>query len=563
MSDLANIVHSSAWPYLVEVHQRLKVSIDLVDSTLTSVLSAGDRSLADGERVFELFDEPVRLAIARSMNTQQPEQFTIDGATVICAPLAGRGGEAAGAILLTSRAQQRSSSRGGSSKLARIGTWLASAVSLHLSSTGRLDTSELDRFSSLYRLLKHAMTTGSEREVIRTFVEALAFWQDAESFAYVANLNGQFVLDLALPGSDRATVPPMIEADRVAGDLTTARPAPADLDAMGFHGTDVIFSRAGRDSSSDWLIAVCDAIDPRAEARVAVYAEAVSQALGEMAAVQSTRLTWALLQHLLPSTASSEAAARGAIEELAGAIRGRAYLSVSRQDGARLLTIGEAADIVSPPVPTRDPRVLTLSIDLPPPYRAVLGVIRDGDTPLTRRDELLVRSTVSTLAAWLPSAAPRLPVERERRTGQRSFDQIIEQQASTIMAGGHPVSIIVISLGNEPAQIAAAQECVAQLRRLLRPTDMAGRLLSGHIGVVLPDTPEDGASIVADRVHELVTSSDDFALFPNASIGFASRAPGAAAPSLSLLLEAWARMGAKHAKGRVPASVSSGPILAS
>ena len=122
MSDLANIVHSSAWPYLVEVHQRLKVSIDLVDSTLTSVLSAGDRSLADGERVFERFDEPVRLAIARSMNTQQPEQFTIDGATVICAPLAGRGGEAAGAILLTSRAQQRSSSRGGSSKLARIGT---------------------------------------------------------------------------------------------------------------------------------------------------------------------------------------------------------------------------------------------------------------------------------------------------------------------------------------------------------------------------------------------------------------------------------------------------------
>ena len=399
--------------------------------------------------------------------------------------------------------------------------------------------------------------------MIRAFVEALAVWQDAESFAYVAGLNGQFVLDLALPGSDRTTVPPMIDAERVAGDLMTARPAPADLDAMGFHCSDVILSRVGRDSSSDWVIVICDAIDPRAEARIAVYAEAVAQALGEMTAVQSTRLTWALLQHLLPSTASPDAAARGAIEELAAAVGGRAYLSVSRQDGARLLTIGEAAGIVSSQVPTRDPRGLTMSIDLPAPYRAVIGVIREGEAPLTRRDELLVQSTASTLAAWLPSAAPRLPIERERRTGRRTFDQIVEQHAEMIMAGGHPVSIIVISLGNEPEQIAAAQACVAHVRRLLRPTDVAGRLSSGHIGVVLPDTPEDGASIVAERVHELVTSSVDFGLFPDASIGFASRSPGPGAPSLSLLLEAWARMSARDAKGRVPASAASGPILAS
>jgi len=131
-----------------------------------------------------------------------------------------------------------------------------------------------------------------------------------------------------------------------------------------------------------------------------------------------------------------------------------------------------------------------------------------------------------------------------------------------IMADGQPVSIIVISLGSKPEQIAAAQACVAHVRGLLRPTDMAGRLSSGHIGVVLPDTPEDGASVVADRVHELV-ASNVAGLFPNASIGIASRSPGSAAPSLSLLLEAWARMSAREAKGRTPASSSSGPILAS
>jgi hypothetical protein len=554
MSDLSNIVHNSVWPYLLEVHRRLKVSIELVDENLTPLLSSqGDRSLLDAGRAFDRIEEPFKEAIARSMQSLQPEVLGLETSPAVCVPVIGRAGVAVGAVLVTSTVVPRTSDRDGAAKLVRIGTWLAGAVSRQLNASARMDTSELDRFSSLYRLLKQAAASGSEREVMRVFVEALAVWQDAESWAYVVDLTGRYVLDVALPGSDRTSVPAVIEGDRFTPGQSTPQLSPVDLESMGFR-SDAIMSRVRSQSSSDWLIVVCDSIDPSSSARIGIYSDAVGQILGEMTAVESTRLTWAQLQHLLSGADVPETAARGAIAELEAAIDGRACLIVSMLDGARLLAIGSAAELSSMPVPTRMSHALTLPIDVPPPYRAVLAATRDVRPPLTRRDELLVQSTASTLGAWLPGAAPRLPIEADRRTGRRSFDQIIEQHAKMAMSSGQPVSIIIISLGADAAhRDAAAQACVAHVRSLLRPNDMAGRLSSGHICVILPDTPEDGASVVAERVHKLIVSNVDFSSFPNASLATASRSPDAMhSSSPSLIVEAWTKMGAKDPADRNP-----------
>ena len=61
------------------------------------------------------------------------------------------------------------------------------------------------------------------------------------------------------------------------------------------------------------------------------------------------------------------AQARGAIDELASSVDGRACLIVSRLDGARVLTIGDATELSSLPVPTRTSQALTMPIDLPEP----------------------------------------------------------------------------------------------------------------------------------------------------------------------------------------------------
>lgn len=415
-------------------------------------------------------------------------------------------------------------------------------MEMHLPSIAHADTTEFQQLSSLYRLLKRAVATRSEREILRTFVEALAVWQDAESMAYIGDVTGRFVLDVSLPGSDRSSVPRMLDSHQIPDDMTTVRLPPAEREAIGFHGpTDVILSRVSGRATSEWVIASRAPTDSLAEARLAVYVEAVSQALTEMSAVESSRLTWAMLQHLLPTTDAIDRAAQGAVDALGAAIDGEIYVAVARGDGSRVLTIGEPKDVGLLAGPTRTPTVLTLPIDVPLPFVAAIGVRRKTDVPLAGREERLLQSAASTLGAWLSMVAPRLPARTERRTGPRSFDHLVEQQARDAHAEEKEFSVMVVVLGPDPPEHHVTHACVAQIRGQLRPSDMAGRLSSGHIGVALPDTPPDGATVVADRLRQLIRSDLGFGVFPQASVIFPNPSAGLSATE-NQLREAYARV---------------------
>jgi hypothetical protein len=415
-------------------------------------------------------------------------------------------------------------------------------MEMHLSSVAHTDTTEFQQLSSLYRLLKRAVATRSEREILRTFIEALAIWQDAESLAYVCDVTGRFVLDVSLPGSDRSSVPLVLDGDQIPDDMTTMRLPPADREALGFHGpTDVILSRIRGRATSEWMIASRAPADSLAEARLAVYVEAVSQALTEMTAVESSRLTWAMLQHLLPTTDAVDRAAQGALDALASAIDGEIYLAVSRDDGSRVLTIGDPKDIVLLAAPMRSPSVLTIPVDVPAQFISAIGVRRTSDRPLAGREERLLQSAASTLGAWLGMVAPRLSTRNERRTGPRSFDQLVEQAAREAQAQEKDFSLVFVLLCPDAPDQHITRACVAQIRGQLRPSDMAGRLSSGYIGVVLPDTPPDGATVVAERLRQLVKGDLGFGEFPQASVLSATPSAGLSTAE-SQLREVYARV---------------------
>jgi hypothetical protein len=395
-------------------------------------------------------------------------------------------------------------------------------MELHLSSIAHGDTTEFRQLSSLYRLLKRAVATRSEREILRTFIEALAVWQDADSLAYVADVTGQYVLDVTLPGSDRTSAPATIDAEQIAGDLTTFRLPPAEREALGFQGsTDVMLSRVRGRATSDWIVASCAPVDSIAEARLAVYVEAVSQSLTEMASVESSRLTWAMLQHLLPTTDSIDRSAQGAMEALTYAASAEAFFAVARNDGTRVLTAGDARDVDVLAPPARKSRLLMLPVDVPPPLVASIGVRRASETPLAGREERLLQSAASTLSAWLHMIAPKLATRSERRSGIRSFDQLLQQKTRDARETDKVMSVMIVVLAPDPPAHDVRRACVTQIRGQLRPEDIAGELSSGHIGVLLPDTPPEGASVVAERLKHFVKAGLGFGSFPQASVVFA------------------------------------------
>lgn len=67
-------------------------------------------------------------------------------------------------------------------------------------------------------------------------------------------------------------------------------------------------------------------------------------------------------------------------------------------------------------------------------------------------------------------------------------------------------------------------ELSLRLREILRPTDMVGRLGGDEFAILLPDTDEEGAKIVADKVHKMLEPSfylENMAFSVAASLGIA------------------------------------------
>jgi hypothetical protein len=94
--------------------------------------------------------------------------------------------------------------------------------------------------------------------------------------------------------------------------------------------------------------------------------------------------------------------------------------------------------------------------------------------------------------------------QSERRSAHRPFHAWIERLASqTIEEGGH-AAVIVISIPDEDARPEYIQAQVVKVRNDLRPSDFAGGLAVGEIGVLLRDTAADQAAAVSARLEKLL-----------------------------------------------------------
>ncbi len=391
--------------------------------------------------------------------------------------------------------------------------------------TVHANAAELQQLSSFYRLLNQAAAARSEREIIRVLVEALAVWQDVESWAYFADVTGRFVLDVSLPGSDLARVPTFIDQSRLPiGVSTPAKVSLSELEALGFTGfPQLLISRIQVRGATDWLVVTDDHGDADGAARLGVYVQAVVQTLSEADAIHASRLTWAMLEHLLPAGDSLVHAAQGALDALASSVDAAVWLTVVSKDGAPMLTAGDFMSVLARPVPTRAPGVLVIPVDIAGPHHATIGVRRLDDRLLTGRDEQLLRLAASTLSTWLSGAIDRLSTENERREHPHPFDQVLKRHIDDAMVHGQDISVIVVSLGPDLPRADVVHDYVARIRRELRPADMAGRLSSGLIGVFLPGTTAGHARVVIERLRHILDADPNSGM--RASIALA-RLPG-------------------------------------
>lgn len=407
----------------------------------------------------------------------------------------------------------------------RVGSWLAAALDAQVA-TGTADTRQLSQVSSLFKLLNDAAGRGSERDVITAFVEALTVWDDVESWAYRADVTGRFTLDVFLPGSDRAVAPDGIDLASIHGEGSAVRLSAVERVRIGFARADeVAIARVQRQGATQWLIATLGSGDPAYVSRLGIYTEVLSQVLSEVTAAECSRLTWAMLQHFVAQPDALGRAAQGAMTELAATIDAPVGFAVWRSDGSRTLAAGDAADALTDPQPVTQAGFLVRSVSIAAPYAAAIGVSCRPERLLSLRDQQLLETAASTMSAWLVAVARGLASSLERRHG-RSLEEIVDQHTKDAELRRQTISVIVLSGVSQLWSPHVVQAWVTFLRGHLRGTDLAGRLSSGDVGILLLDTPVEGAHIVARRIRQFIVASARSERVPPVKIGVASRAPG-------------------------------------
>src|SRR5205823_14282260 len=112
--------------------------------------------------------------IAHSLTSAAPTLID-DGPRVSCTPIV-IGGAVAGAVLVGADDSQRLGDR----ELARAGSLIANAIEDEFARPSREAGGSLHKISAFYQLLHAAIASGSDREVVRTFAEAVSVWDDIE-----------------------------------------------------------------------------------------------------------------------------------------------------------------------------------------------------------------------------------------------------------------------------------------------------------------------------------------------------------------------------------------------
>ena len=484
---------------------------------------------AAGRSLARLDEATLHAAVATALETFEPQRVVFEDANVVCHPIAGPNDRASGAVLLVGHDADSSDGFGDRAHLTTVASWVSNASAAHTSSAAQ-DAVEVHRLAALLRILEKAVARGSEREVVSALIEAFAVWTDREAWGYLGDLTDQFQLQVLLPGSDRASAPAILSADIIPLDRTFGSLSAAEAALADFGGaTPISILRIRPKGASDWLIAVRGTPDSREQARLVLYGDVLAQALTTLTAIASSRLTWAMFQHLWPVVheGSLERAAESAIAELTAVVGGCGCFSVIRDGGAQpVLSIGRAAHLVFSATSAPTSEFLGVSIPVSAPYKAGIGIGPPVDGPLTRRDETLVHCSRQVLGVWLNAVIARLATPDRERPRFRSFDQIVERHAHEAHEAQGEISMIVVSIASAAPWIGPVQAWVADIQRQLRPRDVTGRLASGDIGILLPDTSEEGAQVVASRLRRLIESDRGFGALSGAYLGLAVRPVG-------------------------------------
>jgi hypothetical protein len=263
------------------------------------------------------------------------------------------------------------------------------------------------------------------------------------------------------------------------------------------------------------------AADPQTSEWFDVYVAALAISLDTALAVETSRLTWRIVQHFVEATAPDRGAIQ-AVRAVAQAIGAEGSFTAWSTDGEVVVSAGSPLDSARDPAMLRSVDLLRSRVDTGAASVATLEMRSTGGRRFSQREVKLFDAAVANFGTWFTTVARQFGAARERRQTPRSFDQTVDRYVRE-GAGARDAALILISPATTGTSPELTYSWIKRVRPQLRPTDLAGRLTSGEVAVLALETLPAGARVVAHRIAQILAASRESGE-PALQVGFAANA---------------------------------------
>jgi hypothetical protein len=499
-------VRARSWDWLLELRRRLKVDIQLVDDRHTPLLPFAAAGPAPSLSALWEHREPVVIsALSSALQTRVPQAVSWHGLQIICIALTVER-STSGVLVVGRMLPAGQDSEASRAQLELVGSWLSTAVEAHLLSPPALHASGVNRVAPLSKLLANAAESESDRELVRLFGEAIAVWHDIEVSGYIEMSDGSFVRDVSLPGARRGERPATIPAVGLPDSAELTRLPQGHLDRFGLPvNNDVYVSQLRRGNGRAWLLVFTGAIDPYDLQRLVAYVALLDVALAFASAETTAHVVSLMTKRLAEVEDALETRASLALEELRRILGGAsAMITVESSSGTVLLRATSGASSGAAPGEGAKTSRLTVVNRSDRHYTTTVSISRTEHLQFTPRDHSAATAAVEVLNAWAPAALRVTPSGRDRRSVSPGFQDVMERSTREAIERGSPVTAVVLLVRDAALSPGSTQRWVAGMRGQMRPSDLAGMLAEGEIGLLMHDTTTPHAKSIAARLRAIV-----------------------------------------------------------
>ena len=398
------------------------------------------------------------------------------------------------------------------------------------------DDRQLRRLMATVQALIERAQVGRERELVTTIVQAIAIWYDLDVRAYRQAVDGRFVLDIWLSGTEVPlaprvfTAPPMgAETDVIQISSLTEQ---EQLGWQGLSGELVLLPIAANPQApAVWILTITDLRDSKVPAPILMLCRILGILLEQLTIRRAVELRERVMRRLTERGESFTALVAGLLDELmltVQATEGRLFVKLDAGLQA-IAAKGKSWESAAGPetitgAPTLTPTSMAFSTPVGTDGVFVLELRATEEQTFTVSHARLMEAAMAILRIW---AAGVTRGAAGRAVGrQPMFEQRIEEEISRAKRFKLELGLLLFQvppeLLGEPGAAGTTREVPKAVQRQLRRSDLLGWLAGGELVAVLVHTGAKGVNSAGARLQRSLEAIARSLALPALRVGYAS-----------------------------------------